>query len=291
MAARLLDGKQLAQTMQAEIAAAVQALVRAHSIRPGLAAVLVGDNPASQVYVRNKRKACQAAGIDSWLHEMPKTATQEELLDLIDRLNADPTVHGILVQLPLPSQIQEEAVIRAVTPAKDVDGFGPENLGLLAAGHPRYLPCTPAGVQQLLLRNQVQVEGAHVVIVGRSNIVGKPLSLILMQKAPGANATVTVCHSRSRNLAELTRLADIVVVAIGQARFLKADMVQPGAVVVDVGVNRLPDGKLAGDVDFDAVSRVAAAISPVPGGVGPMTITMLLANTLRSAQLRAGVKP
>jgi methylenetetrahydrofolate dehydrogenase (NADP+)/methenyltetrahydrofolate cyclohydrolase len=290
MAARLLDGKQLAQTMQAEIAAAVQALLQAHGIRPGLAAVLVGDNPASQVYVRNKRKACQAAGIDSWLHEMPKTATQEELLDLIDRLNADPAVHGILVQLPLPSQIQEEAVIRAVAPAKDVDGFGPENLGLLAAGHPRYLPCTPAGVQQLLLRNQVQVEGAHVVIVGRSNIVGKPLSLILMQKAPGANATVTVCHSRSRNLAELTRLADIVVVAIGQARFLKADMVRPGAVVVDVGVNRLPDGKLAGDVDFDAVSRVAAAISPVPGGVGPMTITMLLANTLRSAQMRAGVK-
>jgi len=291
MAARLLDGKQLAQTMQAETAAAVQALVQAHGVRPGLAAVLVGDNPASQVYVRNKRKACQAAGIDSWLHEMPKTATQEELLDLIDRLNADPAVHGILVQLPLPSQIQEEAVIRAVAPAKDVDGFGPENLGLLAAGHPRYLPCTPAGVQQLLLRNQVEVEGAHVVIVGRSNIVGKPLSLILMQKAPGANATVTVCHSRSRNLPGLTRSADIVVVAIGQARFLKADMIRPGAVVVDVGVNRLPDGKLAGDVDFDAVSRVAAAISPVPGGVGPMTITMLLANTLRSAQLRAGVGP
>ena len=287
MAAVLLDGKKLAQTMQAEIAAAVQALFQAHAIRPGLAAVLVGDNPASQVYVRNKRKACQAAGIDSWLHEMPKTATQEEVLDLIDRLNADPAVHGILVQLPLPSQIREEAVIRAVAPAKDVDGFGPENLGLLAAGHPRYLPCTPAGVQQLLLRNQVAVEGSHVVIVGRSNIVGKPLSLILMQKAPGANATVTVCHSRSRNLADLTRLADIVVVAIGQARFLKADMVRPGAVVVDVGVNRLPDGKLAGDVDFDGVSRVASAISPVPGGVGPMTITLLLANTLRSAQFQA----
>jgi methylenetetrahydrofolate dehydrogenase (NADP+)/methenyltetrahydrofolate cyclohydrolase len=288
MAATLLDGKKLAQTMQAEITTAVQALVQSHGIRPGLAAVLVGDNPASQVYVRNKRKACQAAGIDSWLHEMPKTATQEEVLDLIDRLNADPAVHGILVQLPLPSQIREEAIIRAVAPAKDVDGFGPENLGLLAAGHPRYLPCTPAGVQQLLLRNQIPVEGAHVVIVGRSNIVGKPLSLILMQKAPGANATVTVCHSRSRNLADLTRLADIVVVAIGQARFLKADMIRPGAVVVDVGVNRLPDGKLAGDVDFNGVSRVASAISPVPGGVGPMTITMLLANTLRSAQFQAG---
>ncbi len=288
MAATLLDGKKLAQTMQAEIAAAVQALVQAHGIRPGLAAVLVGDNPASQVYVRGKRKACQAAGIDSWLHEMPKTATQEELLDLVDRLNADPAVHGILVQLPLPPQIDEETVIRAVTPAKDVDGFGPENLGLLAAGHPRYLPCTPAGIQQLLLRNQIPVEGAHVVIVGRSNIVGKPLALILMQKAPGANATVTVCHSRSRNLAEMTRQADIAVVAIGQARFLKADMIRPGAVVVDVGVNRLPDGKLAGDVDFEAVSQVAAAVSPVPGGVGPMTITMLLANTLRSAQLQAG---
>jgi methylenetetrahydrofolate dehydrogenase (NADP+)/methenyltetrahydrofolate cyclohydrolase len=287
MAARILDGKQLAKTMQAETAAAAQALAQARGVRPGLAAILVGEDPASQIYVRNKRKACQQAGIDSWLHELGKETTQAQLLELIARLNADPKVHGILVQLPLPKQIEEAAIIRAVAPAKDVDGFGPENLGLLAAGHPRYLPCTPAGVQQLLLRNGVVVEGANVVIVGRSNIVGKPLALILMQKAPGANATVTVCHSRSRDIGELTRRADIIVVAIGQVRFLKAEMVRPGAVVVDVGVNRLPDGKLAGDVDFEAVSQVASAITPVPGGVGPMTITMLLHNTLQAARLQA----
>jgi methylenetetrahydrofolate dehydrogenase (NADP+)/methenyltetrahydrofolate cyclohydrolase len=285
MTAALLDGKGLAQTMQAEIAAEVQKLLQARGVRPGLAAVLVGDNPASQIYVRNKRRACAQVGIDSWLHELPATTTQNQLLDLIARLNSDPAVHGILVQLPLPPQIQEAAVIRAVAPAKDVDGFGPENLGLLATGHPRYLPCTPAGVQQLLIRNGVNLDGAHVVVVGRSNIVGKPLALILMQKAAGANATVTVCHSRSRNLAALTRLADVVVVAIGQAQFLKADMVRPGAVAIDVGMNRLADGRLAGDVDFEGVRQVASAITPVPGGVGPMTITMLLANTLQAARL------
>jgi methylenetetrahydrofolate dehydrogenase (NADP+)/methenyltetrahydrofolate cyclohydrolase len=288
MSAVLLDGKQLAQTIQGETAAAVTALVQSHRVRPGLAAVLVGDNPASQIYVRNKRKACQQVGIDSWLHELPGTTSQQELLGLVGRLNADPLVHGILVQLPLPKQIDEEAIIRAVSPLKDVDGFGPENLGLLAAGHPRYLPCTPHGVQVLLVRNKVSVEGAHVVIIGRSNIVGKPLALILMQKAPGANATVTVCHSRSHNIAELARQADVVVAAIGQARFLKADMVRPGAAVVDVGINRLPDGKLTGDVDFPAVSQVASAITPVPGGVGPMTIAMLLQNTLQAAQVSAG---
>ena len=222
---------------------------------------------------------------------MPRDAPQGELMNLLARLNADAAVHGILVQLPLPPQINEPAIIQAVAPAKDVDGFGPENLGLLTAGQPRYLPCTPHGVQQLLLRNAIAVDGRHVVIVGRSNIVGKPLALILMQKAPGANATVTVCHSRSRDLAALTRQADIVVVAIGQARFLKADMVRPGAAVIDVGMNRLPDGKLAGDVDFAAVSAVAGAITPVPGGVGPMTITMLLHNTLRAAQLQMQANP
>jgi methylenetetrahydrofolate dehydrogenase (NADP+)/methenyltetrahydrofolate cyclohydrolase len=286
MSATLLDGKRLAQAMQAEIAGEVEKLLQARGVRPGLAAVLVGDNPASQIYVRNKRRACAQAGIDSWLHELPRETTQAQLLDRVARLNADPAVHGILVQLPLPPQIEEAAIVRAVSPAKDVDGFSPENLGLLATGHPRYLPCTPSGVQQLLLRNGVNLDGAHVVIVGRSNIVGKPLALILMQKAAGANATVTVCHSRSRNLAGLTRLADVVVVAIGQARFLKADMVRPGAVVIDVGMNRLPDGTLAGDVDFDGVRQVASAITPVPGGVGPMTITMLLANTLRAARLQ-----
>ena len=291
MAAALLDGKELARTMQAELAADARAFAEATGRRPGLAAVLVGDDPASEVYVRNKRKAFQQAGMESWLHRLPARATQTELLDLINWLNADPAVHGILVQLPLPPKIDEEIVIRSVRPEKDVDGFGPENLGLLAAGHPRYLPCTPSGVQQLLLRNGVPVDGAHVVIVGRSNIVGKPLALILMQKAAGANATVTVCHSRTRDIAALTRAADVTVVAIGQARFLKADMVRPGAVVVDVGINRAADGKLVGDVDFEPVRQVASAITPVPGGVGPMTITMLLANTLQAARLQAAEKP
>jgi methylenetetrahydrofolate dehydrogenase (NADP+) / methenyltetrahydrofolate cyclohydrolase len=210
------------------------------------------------------------------------------LLDLVRRLNADPAVHGILVQLPLPNQIQESAVVEVVSPLKDVDGFGPENLGLLTAGQPRFLPPTPHGVQQLLLRNNIPIEGRHAVIVGRSNIVGKPLALILMQKAAGANATVTVCHSRSQDLQAITRSADVVIVAIGQPRFLKADMIRPGAVVVDVGTNRLPDGKLVGDVDFDDVREVASAASPVPGGVGPMTITMLLHNTLQAAELQIG---
>lgn len=286
--ANLLDGKLLAKTMQAEIAASTEEFFKKHHKRPGLAAVLVGDNPASQVYVRNKRKACEQVGIASWLHELPGSTTQAELLALLGRLNADPAVSGILVQLPLPPQIKESAIVQAVAPLKDVDGFGPENLGLLAAGNPRYLPCTPHGIQQMLLRNQIELAGRHVVIVGRSNIVGKPLALILMQKLPGADATVTVCHSRSRNLPELTRQADIVVVAIGQAHFLKADMVRPGAVVIDVGMNRLPDGKLTGDVDFGPVSQLASAITPVPGGVGPMTITMLLFNTLAAARLQTG---
>jgi methylenetetrahydrofolate dehydrogenase (NADP+)/methenyltetrahydrofolate cyclohydrolase len=285
MPATLLDGKQLAQTMQAEVAAEAAAFLRAHGRRPGLAAVLVGDNPASQSYVKGKRKACEQAGLESWLHHLPAETSEADLLDLVRRLNQDPAVDGILVQLPLPSHIDEATIIRAVSPLKDVDGFGPENLGLLTAGHPRYLPCTPAGIQQLLVRNGVNLDGAHVVIVGRSNIVGKPLALILMQKGPGANATVTVCHSRSRSLGELTRQGDVVVVAIGQAAFLKADMVRPGAVVVDVGINRVA-GKLVGDVDFEAVRQVASAITPVPGGVGPMTITMLLVNTVRAAAAR-----
>lgn len=281
----LLDGKALAQTMQREIADDVERFARDKGIRPGLAAVLVGDNPASQIYVRNKRKACEQVGMTSWLHQMPAETTQAQLLHLVDQLNADPQVHGILVQLPLPKQIEEAAIIKAVSPWKDVDGFGPESLGLLATGHPRFLPCTPFGVQQLLVRSQVEIAGKHVVIVGRSNIVGKPLALILMQKMAGADATVTICHSRTRDIGALTRLGDIVVMAIGQARFLKADMIRPGAVVVDVGMNRLPDGKLAGDVDFDAVKEVASAITPVPGGVGPMTITMLLFNTLQAARM------
>jgi methylenetetrahydrofolate dehydrogenase (NADP+)/methenyltetrahydrofolate cyclohydrolase len=288
MAATLLDGKALAQVIRRETADGVSSFLQAGGTRPGLAAVLVGNDPGSQIYVRNKRKACDEVGIASWLHELSASTTQTELLDLLAHLNTDPKVHGILVQLPLPPQIGESVIIRSVAPGKDIDGFGPENLGLLAAGHPRFLPCTPHGVQMLLVRNNIPVEGAHVVIVGRSNIVGKPLALILMQKAKGANATVTVCHSRSRNLADITRSADIVVVAIGQARFLKGDMVRPGAVVVDVGINRLADGKLAGDVDFEAVRQVASAITRVPGGVGPMTIAMLLHNTLRAAKLQSG---
>lgn len=288
MAAVLLDGKKLAQTMREEIRSETEALVASTGVRPGLAAVLLGDNPASQLYVRNKRKACEEVGIQSWLHHLPKETSQKELIDLVERLNADPAVHGILVQLPLPSQIEERRVIQTVSASKDVDGFGPESLGLLAAGYPRFLPCTPHGVQQLLVRNGIKIEGAHVVIIGRSNIVGKPLALILMQKGPGANATVTICHSRTRDLPSVVRQGDIVVAAIGQARFITADMVRPGAVVVDVGTNRLPDGKLVGDVDFDAVSKIASAISPVPGGVGPMTIAMLLYNTLQSAKMAAG---
>src|SRR5437899_7229752 len=229
MAAMLLDGKKLAQTMQGEIAAAVVDMVQKTGVRPGLAAVLIGDNPASQIYVRNKRKACQQVGIECWLHQLPKETSQAQLLDLVGRLNDDRAVHGILVQLPLPANIDESAIVRSVRPIKDVDGFSPENLGLLTAGQPRFLPPTPHGVQQLLLRNNIPIEGRHVVIVGRSNIVGKPLALILMQQTAGANATVTICHRRSRDLPAITRTADIVVVAIGQARVLKADMIAPGA--------------------------------------------------------------
>jgi methylenetetrahydrofolate dehydrogenase (NADP+)/methenyltetrahydrofolate cyclohydrolase len=283
--ATIIDGKQLAATMQAEIAQEVAAFTQSTGRKPGLAAVLVGDNDASKIYVRNKRKACDKAGMASWQHEMPGTTSQAELLALVEQLNRDPHVHGILVQLPLPKQIDEAAIIQAVSPLKDVDGFGPVSLGLLAAGHPRFLPCTPFGIQQLLVRNNITLDGKHVVIVGRSNIVGKPLALILLHKGPGANATVTVCHSRTRDITALTRQADIVVVAIGQAEFLKADMVRPGAVVVDVGINRSPSGKPVGDVDFAGVSAVASAITPVPGGVGPMTITMLLHNTLQAAKL------
>lgn len=284
MAARIIDGKATAERIKQELAVEVSAFTKQAGQPPGLAAVLVGENPASQVYVRNKRKACAEVGIASWLHELPASTSQAQLLAVIDSLNANPAVHGILVQLPLPKQIEEAAIIRAVAPPKDVDGFGPENLGLLTAGQPRYLPCTPHGVQQLLLRHEIPIDGAHVVILGRSNIVGKPLALILMQKAAGANATVTVCHSRSRNLPEICRQADILVAAIGQARFVQAGWVRPGATVIDVGMNRPPDGKLCGDVDFQAVSQVAGAITPVPGGVGPMTIAMLLHNTLMAAR-------
>jgi methylenetetrahydrofolate dehydrogenase (NADP+)/methenyltetrahydrofolate cyclohydrolase len=285
MPARILDGKALAETMQAETAGGVAELVAAGGPKPGLATVLVGDDPASHVYVRNKRRACERVGMTSVHHELPATTSQAELLALVARLNADPAVHGILVQLPLPSQIDERAVIQSVSPLKDVDAFHPETVGLLAAGYPRFRPCTPHGIQQLLVRNNVLIAGSHVVIVGRSNIVGKPLAMMLMLKGPGGDATVTVAHSRSRELAELTRQADILVAATGRPKLITADMVHPGATVVDVGTNRLPDGKLVGDVDYGPVSQIAGAVTPVPGGVGPMTITMLLHNTLQAARL------
>ena len=284
--AQILDGKLLAQTMQAELAAKVADFTKHRGIRPGLAAVLVGDDFASQKYVASKRKACEQIGMTSWLHQLAASTTQDELLHLIEQLNCDVQVSGILVQLPLPKQIDEAVIVEAVAPLKDVDGFGPENLGLLTAGRPRFVACTPLGVQQILVRNQVRIDGKHVVIVGRSNIVGKPLALLLMQKGDGGNATVTVCHSKTAEIPVLTKQADIVIVAIGQTHFLKKEMVRPGAVVVDVGINRTADGNLAGDVDFDQVKEVASAITPVPGGIGPMTITMLLHNTLQAAILQ-----
>jgi methylenetetrahydrofolate dehydrogenase (NADP+)/methenyltetrahydrofolate cyclohydrolase len=250
---------------------------------PCLAAVLVGENPASEVYVRSKRKACELAGMTSQLHRLPGSVATQELLTLVKRLNDDPAVHGILVQLPLPPQVDANRVLDAVRPAKDVDGFHPENVGLLSQGRPRYVACTPLGIAQLLARNNVETAGRQAVIVGRSDIVGKPMAMLLMQRGPGGDATVTVCHSRSHNLGEITRRADILIVAIGRPRFVTADMVKPGAVVIDVGMNRLETG-LCGDVDFERVKEVAGMITPVPGGVGPLTVTMLLHNTLLAAQ-------
>ena len=290
MSARIIDGNALAEEIRGEIARRAQGFFEQTGSRPGLAAVLVGDDPASTIYVRNKRRACEKHGLHSVLHKLPVDTSQSQLLDLIATLNSDRSIHGILVQLPLPRQICEESVVDAVIASKDVDGFGPVNMGLLAAGRPRFLPCTPSGVQQMLIRSGTSIEGKHVVIVGRSNIVGKPLAMILLQKAQHANATVTVCHSRTPNIASFTRQADIVVVAIGQARFLKGDMVCPGATVIDVGVNRV-DGNIVGDVDFEAVREVAGAVSPVPGGVGPMTITMLLYNTVEAAIQQKGGGP
>lgn len=285
MTAALLDGKKLAQQIQAELAEEVIDFIQNNGVTPCLAAVLVGEDPASEVYVRNKRKACQRVGIDSQMHRLPVDATTDDLLNLIARLNKDPDVHGILVQLPLPPQIDETRVLTAVHPMKDVDAFHPENVGRMVQGRPRFLPCTPHGVHQLLLRNEIPIAGQQVAIIGRSDIVGKPMAMILLQR--GADATVTVCHSRTRDLAAVTRNADIVIAAIGRARFVTADMIKPGAVVVDVGINRTDDG-LAGDVDFAAVREVASWITPVPGGVGPLTVTMLLHNTLAAAELQAG---
>jgi len=283
MTAAILDGKALSQEIRAEVAQQVAEFVEQSGVTPCLAAVLVGEDPASQVYVRNKQKGCEKAGIKSQMHRPSAQTTTEELLALIDQLNNDPEVHGILVQLPLPKQIDELRVLDSVSAKKDVDAFHPENVGLLSQGRPRFLPCTPHGIQQMLIRKGVETSGANVVVLGRSDIVGKPMASMLVQKAKGANATVTICHSRTRDLPAVTGAADILIVAMGVPKFVTADMVKPGAVVIDVGINRTDEG-LVGDVDYEAVKEVAGQITPVPGGVGPMTIAMLLHNTLMAAK-------
>jgi methylenetetrahydrofolate dehydrogenase (NADP+)/methenyltetrahydrofolate cyclohydrolase len=278
MTARILDGKSLAAQVRAEVKARVARLAQ-RGIHPGLAVVLAGDDPASRVYVRNKTRACEEVGVRSQQIDYPASVTQEELMACIRNLNVDPAVHGILVQLPLPKHLDAARALEAVSPAKDVDGFHAENTGALLAGAPRLVPCTPAGVMRLLEHAGVPVAGQRAVVIGRSNIVGKPLALLLLQK----DATVTICHSKTRDLAAVAKQADILVAAIGRAKLVTAAMVKPGACVIDVGVNRLPDGSLAGDVDFSAVRDVAGWITPVPGGVGPMTIAMLLENCLKAA--------
>jgi methylenetetrahydrofolate dehydrogenase (NADP+)/methenyltetrahydrofolate cyclohydrolase len=291
MTARLLDGVALGRAIRQEVTVEVARLLEA-GIRPGLAVVLVGEDPASQVYVRSKGRACDEAGMHSVTIRLPAESSQDELLATIDRLNADPAIHGMLVQLPLPKRMDSDQVLRRIDPRKDVDGFHPENVGKLVTGDPTaFRPATPYGVQQMLIRSGIEIKGAHAVIVGRSNIVGKPMANLLIQNGPGGDATVTVCHSRTRDLPSVTRLADILIVAMGKPEFVTADMVRPGAVVIDVGINRVDDAtkekgyRLCGDVAFEQVAAVASAITPVPGGVGPMTIAMLLKNTLQAAQL------
>ncbi|HEY6092912.1 MAG TPA: bifunctional methylenetetrahydrofolate dehydrogenase/methenyltetrahydrofolate cyclohydrolase FolD [Gemmatimonadales bacterium] len=290
MPARLIDGNAIGAAMRAELGTEIAAL-KHQGVTPGLAVVLVGDNPASQVYVRMKGKACDDAGLYHETINLSKETTEAELMALLERLNANPQIHGILVQLPLPKQIDTNRALHRINPRKDVDGFHPENVGKVAAGDPSgFRPATPYGVQQILLRTGVQTKGAHAVIVGRSNIVGRPMASLLLQDGPGGNATVTVCHSRTRGIDQHTRSADILIVAIGKPEFVTGNMVKPGAVVIDVGVNRVDDAsrkqgyRLVGDVKFDEAQQVASAITPVPGGVGPMTITMLLYNTVQAAR-------
>ncbi|HEX9727243.1 MAG TPA: tetrahydrofolate dehydrogenase/cyclohydrolase catalytic domain-containing protein [Gemmatimonadales bacterium] len=290
MPANVIDGTLIGADMRDELRPQIDDLT-ARGVTPGLAVVLVGEHPASQVYVRMKGKACEEAGIYSRQIDLPLTTGEDDLLGIIDDLNADPAIHGMLVQLPLPDQIDETRVLRRILPTKDVDGFHPENIGKVSVGDPSgFRPATPYGVQQLLVRSGVETAGAHVVIVGRSNIVGRPMASLLMHKGPGGDATVTVCHSRTRDIGAVTRQADILIVAMGKPEFVRGDMVRAGAVVIDVGVNRVDDPaakrgyRLCGDVAFDEVAAVASAITPVPGGVGPMTITMLLYNTVQAAR-------
>ncbi len=285
MTAQLIDGNALAKQLRAEAAQRAAALT-ARGHQPGLAVILVGEDPASQVYVRNKVNGCEKAGIRSIKDVYAADTDPKVVLDRIAELNADPAVHGILVQLPLPKQFDADAVLEAISPEKDVDGFHAENVGALMQGNPRFIPCTPYGVMKMLESGNVPLKGAEAVIVGRSNIVGKPMSMLLLAKS----CTVTVCHSQSKDLKFHTKRADILVAAVGRAKMITGDMVKPGAVVIDVGINRLPDGKLCGDVDFESAKDVAGVITPVPGGVGPMTITMLLTNTLESAERAAAEK-
>jgi methylenetetrahydrofolate dehydrogenase (NADP+)/methenyltetrahydrofolate cyclohydrolase len=295
MTAKLINGNEIAQQIREELKQETTQLKEKHNVVPGLVTILVGENPASVSYVTAKQKTSKELGFYSIQDNQPATLTEEELLKLIDKYNKDPKIHGILVQLPLPKHIKETKILYAIDPKKDVDGFHPVNVGKLMIGEADYLPCTPAGIQQLLIRTGAKIEGAEVVVVGRSNIVGKPIANILLQKQKGANATVTICHTGTKDMAFHTKRADILIVAAGKPKAVTADMVKEGAVVIDVGVNRIgmtPEGKakLCGDVDFDAVKEKASAITPVPGGVGPMTITMLMMNTVKAAKVAAGIK-
>lgn len=285
MTARILDGKALAQTIRQEVANEVARLKTESGVTPGLTVVLVGKNSASEVYVRNKQNACKAAGMNGSLERLPADTSQSMLLETIDRLNSDPSVHGMLVQLPLPRQIEERDILERIDPRKDVDGFHPINVGLLTIGTPRFVPCTPLGIRELLIREGIATRGARAVVLGRSQIVGKPMALLLLQKGPGGDATLTVCHTGTRDAASVAREADILVAAVGRPEQVRADWIKPGAVVIDVGIHKRDDGTLCGDVHFPSVSEVASAITPVPGGVGPLTVAMLLKNTLHAARL------
>ena len=294
MTAKIISGREIAQQIRQELSREIAELKEKHNLVPGLATVLVGDDPASQVYVGSKERSCKALGIYSERYDLPADTKETKLLALVRWLNKDARIHGILVQLPLPKHINEARVLYAIDPNKDVDGFHPVNIGKLMIGQATFLPCTPRGIQELLIRSGAKIEGAEVVVVGRSNIVGKPIANILIQKAAGANATVTVCHTKTRDIAFHTRRADILIVAAGRPKAITADMVKEGATVIDVGINRIgktAEGKaiLCGDVDFEAVKEKAGAITPVPGGVGPMTIVMLMLNTLKSAKMAAGL--
>ncbi len=283
--AKIIDGKEISANVKAQVKAEAEQL-KAQGIEIGLAVVIVGNNPASRVYVNNKKKACEAVGFDSYEYALPEETTQAELLELVEKLNADDKVNGILVQLPLPKHIDENAIINAILPSKDVDAFHPENVGHIMIGDFSFLPCTPAGVMEMLKQTGIDVGGKNCVVIGRSNIVGKPMAMLLLHK----NATVTICHSHTKNLAEVCSKADVLVAAVGKADFVTPDMIKEGAVVIDVGMNRRENGKLCGDVDYDACFEKAGYITPVPGGVGPMTIAMLMKNTLTAAKLKNNIK-